>query len=61
MIVVRLSWTPRPITHASKRFVISGNRRKLEFHSISAVAGDGVKDLVRSIANALDKIPRGRS
>jgi GTP-binding protein len=33
-------------------------RRKLEFHSISAVAGDGVKDLVRSIADALDKIPR---
>ena len=32
--------------------------RKLEFHSISAVAGDGVKDLVRSIADALDKIPR---
>ena len=33
-------------------------RRKLEFHSISAVAGDGVKDLVRSIADTLDKIPR---
>ncbi len=33
-------------------------RRHLEFHSISAVAGDGVKDLVRSIADALDKIPR---
>jgi GTP-binding protein len=30
----------------------------LEFHSISAVAGDGVKDLVRAIADALDKIPR---
>jgi GTPase len=30
----------------------------LEFHSISAVVGDGVKDLVRSIADALDKIPR---
>jgi GTP-binding protein len=30
----------------------------LEFHWISAVAGDGVKDLVRSIADALDKIPR---
>ncbi len=36
----------------------SCKRRKLEFHSISAVAGDGVKDLVRSIADALDKIPR---
>ncbi len=33
-------------------------QRKLEFHSISAVAGDGVKDLVRAIADALDKIPR---
>src|SRR6195256_408594 len=33
-------------------------RGNLEFHSISAVAGDGVKDLVRSIADALDKIPR---
>ncbi len=33
-------------------------RRNLEFHSISAVAGDGVKDLIRSIADALDKIPR---
>jgi GTPase len=33
-------------------------RRHLELHSISAVAGDGVKDLVRSIADALDKIPR---
>jgi GTP-binding protein len=32
--------------------------RRLEFHSISAAAGDGVKDLVRSIADALDKIPR---
>ena len=33
-------------------------RRNLPFHSISAVVGDGVKDLVRSIADALDKIPR---
>ena len=33
-------------------------QRNLEFHSISAVAGGGVKDLVRSIADALDKIPR---
>ena len=30
----------------------------LEFHPISAVAGEGVKELVRSIADALDKIPR---
>src|ERR1700719_885659 len=33
-------------------------QRNLAFHSISAVAGDGVKELVRSIADALDKIPR---
>jgi GTP-binding protein len=30
----------------------------LEFHTISAASGEGVKDLVRSIADALDKIPR---
>ncbi len=33
-------------------------RQNLEFHSISAVTGEGVKHLVRSIADALDKIPR---
>jgi GTP-binding protein len=33
-------------------------QRRLEFHAISAVAGEGVKDLVRSIADALDEIPR---
>ena len=33
-------------------------QRGLEFHSISAAAGDGVKDLVRSMADALDRIPR---
>jgi GTP-binding protein len=32
--------------------------RRLEFHSISAATGEGVKDLVRSIADALDKIPK---
>jgi GTPase len=32
--------------------------RGLEFHAISAAAGDGVRDLVRSIADALDKIPK---
>src|SRR5881398_3151282 len=36
----------------------SCQQRNLEFHSISAVAGDGVRDLIRSIADALDKIPR---
>jgi GTPase len=30
----------------------------LEFHAISAVTGEGVRELVRSMANALDKIPR---
>src|SRR5260370_346904 len=33
-------------------------RRNIEFHSISAVIGEGVKELVCSIADALDKIPR---
>ena len=32
--------------------------RALEFHSISAATGEGVKKLVRSIADALEKIPR---
>jgi len=32
--------------------------RTLGFHSISAATGEGVKELVRSIADALDKIPR---
>jgi GTPase len=31
---------------------------RLEFHSVSAAAGEGVKELVRSIADALDRIPR---
>jgi GTP-binding protein len=31
---------------------------KLEFHAISAATGEGVRDLVRSVADALDKIPR---
>jgi GTP-binding protein len=30
----------------------------LEFHAISAATGEGVKELVRSMADALDKIPR---
>ena len=32
--------------------------RGMEFHAISAAAGEGVRDLVRSIADALDKIPK---
>jgi GTP-binding protein len=31
---------------------------KLEFHAISAATGEGVHELVRSIADALDKIPK---
>jgi GTP-binding protein len=31
---------------------------KLEFHAISAATGEGVRDLVRSVADALDRIPR---
>jgi GTPase involved in cell partitioning and DNA repair len=30
----------------------------LEFHAISAPTGDGVKELVRAMADALDKIPK---
>jgi GTP-binding protein len=33
-------------------------RRHLEFHAISAATGEGVRELVRAIADALDKIPR---
>lgn len=32
----------------------------LEFHAISAASGQGVKDLVRAMADALDRIPRAR-
>jgi GTP-binding protein len=34
------------------------SERELEFHSISAATGEGVRELVRSIADALDKIPK---
>ncbi len=33
-------------------------QRSLEFHSVSAATGEGVPELVRAIADALDKIPR---
>src|ERR1700736_5821956 len=32
--------------------------RGLDFHAISAATGEGVRDVVRSIADALDKIPK---
>lgn len=35
-------------------------KKGLEFHAISGPTGEGVKELVRSIADALDKIPRER-
>ena len=34
------------------------SKRKLEFHAISAATSEGVRELVRSIADALDKIPK---
>ena len=34
------------------------SERGLEFHAISAASGEGVRELVRSIADALDKIPK---
>jgi GTP-binding protein len=33
-------------------------KKRMEFHAISAAAGEGVKELVRGIADALDKIPK---
>ncbi len=33
-------------------------KKEMEFHAISGPTGEGVKELVRSIADALDKIPR---
>jgi GTPase len=34
------------------------SKNGLEFHSISAATGEGVKDLVRGMADALDRIPK---
>lgn len=34
--------------------------KNLEFHAISAATGQGVKELVRAMADALDRIPRAR-
>lgn len=34
------------------------SEHNLEFHAISAATGEGVRELVRSIADALDKIPK---
>ncbi len=36
----------------------SCERRGLEFHAISSASGEGVRELVRAIADALDRIPR---
>ena len=33
-------------------------KKGLEFHAISAAAGEGVKELVRGMADALDRIPK---
>jgi GTP-binding protein len=33
-------------------------KRELEFHSISSASGAGIVELVRAIANALDRIPK---
>jgi GTPase len=33
-------------------------KHHLEFHAISAASGEGVRELVRSVADALDKIPK---
>ena len=47
--------TDRTRLHALRDFC---KQNHLEFHSISAATGEAVKELVRSIADALDKIPR---
>jgi GTP-binding protein len=33
-------------------------KKGLEFHAISAATGEGVKELMKAMADALDKIPR---
>jgi GTP-binding protein len=33
-------------------------KRGLEFHAVSSASGEGIVDLVRGMANALDKIPK---
>ena len=33
-------------------------RRGLEFHAVSSASGEGIQELVRSMANALDRIPK---
>jgi GTP-binding protein len=58
MIVVatKLDATPdRTRLEALRAFC---GERTLEFHAISAATGEGVRELVRSIADALDKIPK---
>jgi len=47
--------TDRTKLHELKRFCAE---KGLEFHAISAPTGDGVKELVRAMADALDKIPK---
>lgn len=37
------------------------SKQGLEFHAVSAVTGEGVKDLVRGMADALDRIPKAES
>jgi len=36
------------------------HQRSIEFYSISAVSGAGIKELVRAIADALEKLPRAQ-
>src|SRR5258707_2461348 len=47
--------TDRTKLEALRKFC---KKKGLEFHAISAAAGEGVKELVRGIADALDKIPK---
>jgi len=62
--------TDKPVIVVATKLDATTDRRKLEelrgfceeteleFHAISAATGDGVKELVRGMADALDRIPK---
>src|SRR3984893_2220395 len=56
VVATKLDATPdRTRVEALRAFCAQQN---LEFHAVSAATSDGVRELVRSIADALDKIPK---
>jgi GTP-binding protein len=58
MIVVATKVDATPDLTKLEELAAFCKRKRLEFHAISGPTGEGVKELVRSIADALDKIPR---